>query len=207
MPEKPKCATYIRRDSGFIPQTTSTYKDCILAITLLIGNKSMEFINVYAPSKSETMQFLANHTTNKDSYLAGEFNTHHMNWYGELDPHRSGVILASSRSAEFLVGWTDKHQYQLLNTPETCTHFPRNGSKSTIPDLTFARGTSSQITQSWFSDIGGGGDSDQAPLTTLMTIAPRHSNQRDECTRRTGSYSKSVSKQLLHYAWIPQMPR
>lgn len=132
----------------------------------------MEFINIYAPSKLETKQFHTNHTPNKDSFLAGDFNRHHPNWYGELAPDRSGVILASSRSAEFLVDWTDQHQYQVLNTPGTCTHFPRNGSQRTIPDHTFVKGRAAHITKSWSADIGEGGDSDHAPLTTLMTIDP-----------------------------------
>lgn len=58
----------------------------------------------------ETKQFLADHTPNRGIYLAGELNTHHPDWYGELAPDRSGVILTSARSGEYLVEWTNKYQ-------------------------------------------------------------------------------------------------
>lgn len=138
--------------------------------------------------------------------MGGDFNTHHPNWYGELDPDRPGVILASAGSAEFLVGWTDNHQYQLLNIPGTCTHLPRTGLQSTIPDLTFARGIAAQISHSWCADIKEGGDSDHAPQTTLMSKEPPTFHPRRRMQAANWKLFQDHIKAARHLTRIARRP-
>ncbi|KAL0630326.1 hypothetical protein Q9L58_010827, partial [Maublancomyces gigas] len=96
-----------------------------------------------------------------------------------LAPSRTGVIRASTRSADFLTDWTSARQFSLLNIPETLTHYPHNGNQPTIPDLTFARNHAYTLTQGWASDEGEGGDSDHTLITTTLNIkAPKFTPDR-----------------------------
>ncbi|KAL0630549.1 hypothetical protein Q9L58_010604 [Maublancomyces gigas] len=167
-----KCVTYIRKNLGLHPKTRATYEDCILSTTVTIGTTASEFINVYAANKKEAKNFLEKHKPLTDCFLAGDFNTHHPNWYGSLAPSRTGVIRASARSADFLVEWTTARQFTLLNIAETLTHYPRNGNQPTIPDLTFARNHLFTLIQGWACDEGEGGDSDHTLITTTLNIKP-----------------------------------
>lgn len=205
--EKPKCATYVRKDLELKPQTTSTFKNCILKVTLRCRNKPMECINIYAPSMLEPKQFLPDYTPNKDSYLTGDFNNYHPNWYRALAPDRSGVILGSSRRAEFMVERSNKCKYQLHKTPGTYNHFPRNASQPTISDLTFARGRLAQIAQSWASDIGGGVDSDHVPLITLMTIVPPAFQPKRGMQAADWKLLQADIQAAVQYAGTPQRPQ
>ncbi|KAL0630658.1 hypothetical protein Q9L58_010491 [Maublancomyces gigas] len=79
-----KFVTYIRKNLGFHSRISATYKECILSMTATIGNATSEFINVYAPNKKETQNFLEKHKPFADFFLAGDFNTQHPDWYGSL---------------------------------------------------------------------------------------------------------------------------
>ncbi|KAL0630910.1 hypothetical protein Q9L58_010233 [Maublancomyces gigas] len=165
-----KCATYVKKNLRFSPRITTTLEDCILGKAVTIQGTAMEFINISAPNKTETQKFLRNHKPLSDCKIAGDFNTHHPDWYSDLAPSRTGGIRASSRSAEFLVDWKSSLQFLLLNTASKPTHYPRNGYQTTIPDLIFARNHDLTLIQGWACDESEGGDSDHALITTTLNI-------------------------------------
>lgn len=115
-----------------------TYENCAIAVTITLNNSCMEIINIYAPHKKETKYSLLNHKILPSCLLAGDFNAHHPNWYGELAANKNNLIRARKPSTEFLVEWMDRHSLLLLSKPDTLTRFPRNGSESSAADCTFA---------------------------------------------------------------------
>lgn len=69
--------------------------------------------------------------------------------------------------------WTERHHHILMNTTGTPTDFPQMANLCpTIPDLTVTRGHAFTISQSWSADSEGGGNSDYALITTLLSICP-----------------------------------
>ncbi|KAL0630719.1 hypothetical protein Q9L58_010433 [Maublancomyces gigas] len=83
----------------------------------------------------------------------------------------------------FIVDLTTAKQFNLLNIPGKITHYPRNGTSRTIPDLIFARNYALTMTQGWATDEGEGGESDHVLITTTVNIAkttftPRRQHHR-----------------------------
>lgn len=123
--------------------------------------------------------------------MAGDFNAHHPAWYGELATSRPEVINASAMSAAFPVDWAITNQFNLLNIPGTLTHFPRNGTRPTIPDLTYGRHNILTMSQGWATDEGEGGGSDHVLITTTLninkpTFNPRRQHHRTDWVKFMG---------------------
>lgn len=157
--DKPKYPTYVRKDLGCALHSIIRSQDCILAIAVLINDNHMKFIDVYASNKVEAPAFLATHHPLRDSLLAGDFNAHHTAWYGKQAIEIDGVLHASSRQADMLVELTTEHQYLLINSSSTPTHFPRMANRSdTVPAHRLARRHAPTVFESWSRDPDGGGD-------------------------------------------------
>lgn len=83
----------------------------------------------------------------------------------------------------------------LLSLSGIPTHFPRNGDRTTISDLTFARNQCLTAHQSWSSDPHGGGNSDHALLTTFMSIAyPSFSSRRQFHEAKWDHFRQNIGK-------------
>lgn len=80
-------------------QTINNNQDYLLAISLTINTRRMEFINVYAPNKTEAVKFRINDKLMKDSIMAGDFNAHHTAGYWDLTASRTGVIWDSRHAS------------------------------------------------------------------------------------------------------------
>lgn len=158
------------KNLGLKPHTTLQHSKTGIGVSLTIQKSQWEFINIYSPSRNNTELTLADQRPLGNCILAGNFNSHHRDWYGPLATERSKIIGASTASARFINNWTRKHVLRLLNTPGTLTHFPKNQSRPTIPDQYFASEDIYAGFSAWNSDPDGGGDSDHALITTTLSI-------------------------------------
>lgn len=98
--------------------------------------------------------------------MAGDFNIHHVSWYAEEAISRKAIFNNNKAQATEVVEWTQSWGLKLKNIAGTFTHFQVNGSRPSIVDPTFTKGTASTITEEWICDPGG--TSDHAPITTVL---------------------------------------
>lgn len=80
--KRAKTTTYVRKGIGLAPHTIATYQDCILSLVVTINELPKEIINMYLPTKTESPAFLATHPPMTDYFVTGDFNAHHLDWYG-----------------------------------------------------------------------------------------------------------------------------
>lgn len=136
-----------------------------------VNGEPLEVVNVYAPTGKEANLFLASHQLNNNALIMGEFNNHHPIWYGNLAESRAAVIRNGKTKARTLLTHMERLGLTLHNIPGMCTHFPRNGTSSTIPELSFSRGYATSLVKAWSANPEGG-LSDHASITTLLNICP-----------------------------------
>jgi hypothetical protein len=141
---KPKCVTYIRKSPQIDTSINYNYDDAVIGCKIKIqGNPSFTLYNVY--SKGEHDRFFAQVTKNlsptPSCIILGDFNCHHSWWYGDYNTatHHQKTVRVSP-NANQIVDWLEWRNFQLVNAPGTPTHYPSNGNRPSIIDLTFARG-------------------------------------------------------------------
>lgn len=168
---RPKSAISVRKEYNSQQKIIMTSGDHTISIGVNIGGHRVEIINTYTPNKKETKDALLDHHPLPNCLLGGYFNKHHANWYGPIAPNRAKIIGKCTPSASFMVNWTEAQGLLLLNKPGQLTHFPRNGSSTTIPDATFASSTMHDAFQIWSANYGASGDSNHALITTSLHIS------------------------------------
>ena len=95
--------------------------------------------------------------------IAGDFNAHHQWWnYAVKTPKR----------AEAIIHWTDTNNLQLLNQEDTPTYHYRNGTGTSILDLTFAPPTTTESITSWAVDDEATTGSDHEVIRFDLTTTP-----------------------------------
>ena len=167
-PNKPKCATYIRRTPGLTANITFTAKDSFLGTTITSTYqqriKTFTLYNLYSPGRPEPFAEILNtiHPPN-NCILMGDLNAHHTWWQGTLPQS-----VRTTRATHAIADWLETHNFHLHNKPGTPTHHPRNGGSPSTIDLCLSQG---QITQSILSlAVNHNTTSDHSAITITLTL-------------------------------------
>lgn len=80
----PRYPTYVRKHLRLDTGIHAHYKLCILSIVVEIADRTIEIMNVYAPSTQEGNHFLKNHHPHSNTIRLGDISCHHNLWYAEL---------------------------------------------------------------------------------------------------------------------------
>jgi hypothetical protein len=95
--------------------------------------------------------------------IVGDFNAHHQWWNSSV---------TTPKRAETIINWTDTHRLQLINEEDIPTYHYRNGTGTSILDLTFATPTSAESITSWAVDDEATTGSDHEVIRFDITTAP-----------------------------------
>jgi hypothetical protein len=95
--------------------------------------------------------------------IVGDFNAHHQWWNSSVK---------TPKRAETIINWTDTHRLQLINKEDIPTYHYRNGTGTSILDLTFATPTSAESMTSWAVDDEATTGSDHEVIRFDITTAP-----------------------------------
>ena len=127
-------------------------------------------LNVYnersqAPDQNErTMdRCMANIPLPEKAIIVGDFNAHHPWWNSNVQ---------TPKRAESIINWTDTYNLQLLNEEDTPTYHYRNGTGTSILDLTFATPSSTESITSWAVDDEATTGSDHEVIRFDFNISP-----------------------------------
>lgn len=131
------------------------------------------------PVGNEANPFLDLNKPKTDIFIAGDFNTHHALWYGNVAINRMKPIKNSDGKAEKLVHHIHELGVTLQNTFSEFTNFPSaERYRNSISDLIFTRGHVTTITGRWSCRLEGNGNSNHALITTALYIQPPTFNAR-----------------------------
>ena len=95
--------------------------------------------------------------------IAGDFNAHHAWWNSNVQ---------TPKRAEPIINWTDSYHHQLINEEDTPTYHYRNGTGTSILDLTFATQSATESITSWAVDDEATTESDDEVIRFDLNISP-----------------------------------
>ena len=95
--------------------------------------------------------------------ITGGFNAHHQWW---------NSAVKTPKRAEAIINCTDTNNLQLLNEDDTPTYHYRNGTGTSILDLTFATPTTTESITSWAVDDEATTGSDHEVTRFDLTTTP-----------------------------------
>src|SRR6266705_2893381 len=170
---KPRVITFISKTSTHITLTPrsdlSNDPDVqCLSLSFNSGHPTL-LLNIYneksqAPDNDErTMERCVCTIPLPDKAIAvGDFNAHHQWWNSSI---------RTPKRADNIITWTDAHNLQLLNEEDIPTYNYRNGTGTSVLDLTFATPTSTESITSWAVDDEATTGSDHEVIRFEHTIA------------------------------------
>ena len=106
---------------------------------------------------------VANILLPEKAIIAGDFNAHHPWWNSNVQ---------TPKRAEPIINWTDSYHVQLINKEDTPTYHYRNGTGTSILDLTFVTPSSTESITSWAVDDEATTGSDHEVICFDLSISP-----------------------------------
>jgi hypothetical protein len=150
---KPKCVMYVRKLPNIRTSIAYSCENAIIACKIsLEGNQSFTVYNVYSRGGLDTFftKVIRSLHPTPSCILLGDFNCHHPWWYADYgSPTQQQKTMSLSPNAYRIVDWLEDQDFQLINSPGVPTHYPSNGNKPSIIDLTFAHGAVGDNISTW----------------------------------------------------------
>lgn len=167
----PKVVILIRRSANLAPTLTFTHGNSFIGVQLNTSRKPITIYNFYSPGNPKAI-FNLFHTfkPDPDSIITGDFNLHHDWWYAEKADEYDKLLREDRDKATFIIDKLLTHSYTLNSRPGTPTHFPRNGQRPTIIDLTFSNGEGTEAIRG--CALGDSFTSDHLSTQILLDLQP-----------------------------------
>ena len=160
---KPRCVTYVRKQSGITATVVFTHLDSFLGIRIDLPEhpptgvdspRAVTLYNFYSPGRPTAVANLlssGNFVPDAECLIMGDFNAHDSWWYGAAGS--VGAILRNfGGTSKTIEEWFWERQFTLHNEVGHYTHFPRNGNNPTIIDLCFSKGKITEKILTWAVD-------------------------------------------------------
>lgn len=124
----------------------------------------------------QTMErlFQLDHTFPKRCLFTGDFNAHHPWWNSRI---------RTPKHAELLVELLQSNHFDLLNEEDAPTHFPANGNRPSVLDLTFASSDVYPIVSKWALDQDSATGSDHSVIR-FEVQSLQHTTVPNPCSNR-----------------------
>ncbi len=170
---KPRVAAFIARTATHIsltPRNDITNDPDVQCLSLSIHSTPPTLIlNIYneksqAPDNNDRTieRCVANISLPDRAIAVGDFNAHHQWWNSNV---------RNQKRADSIISWTDTYHLQLLNEEDTPTYHYRNGTGTSVLDLTFATPSSTEFITSWAVDDEATTGSDHEVIRFEYTTA------------------------------------
>jgi hypothetical protein len=171
VPERPLCATYVRRLPGVHADITFTHSNSFLGTCISFPTgPAFTIYNFYSPGKPHALaDLLPQFHPSLPAIIMGDTNTHHT-WWGRATTINDAQIRNHRDQADTIADWMEEHHFFLQNKPGHPTHFPRNGMTPSVIDLCFSAGN---ITKNIIAhEINPDSASDHAIYTIYLNLTP-----------------------------------
>ena len=144
-------STFLSKSAKHIsltPRSDITNDPDVQCLTLTTQSTSPTLLlNIYneqcqAPDNNERTveRCICNIPLPEKAIIVGDFNAYHSRWKSNVK---------TPKRAESIINWTDMHNLQLINEEDTPTYNYRNGTGTSVLDLTFATPISTESITSW----------------------------------------------------------
>ena len=171
---RPRVAAFLSKTASHIsltPRNDITADPDVQCLTLTTpSTPSTLLINIYneksqSPNndKRTIERCICKIPLPQHAIIAGDFNAHHQWWNSSVK---------TPKRAEAIIHWTDINNLQLLNEEDTPTYHYRNGTGTSILDLTFATPTTTESITSWAVDDEATTGSDHEVIRFDLTTTP-----------------------------------
>jgi hypothetical protein len=171
VPERPLCATYVRRLPGVQADIIFTHSNSFLGTRISFpASPAFTIYNFYSAGRPHAIANLLPQFGPKfPAIIMGDLNAHHP-WWGSTTTLDDNQIRSFRAETDSIVDWMESHSFFLHNKPGTLTHFPRNGTSPSVIDLCFSAGNITKDILAY--EINPNSTSDHAICTLYINHTP-----------------------------------